>query len=579
MSLEDIKIGLLNDLPGSDWSKLDSALWIRLKGTDVHSSLRPDSSTHKTQIDLTYGASLPEGESPVDDFFPYLKKPEHLRISRPLTFPCSYVKENIENLTPASEHFDLSDQIRTTGMMPRNGANPSLQLHGLESIRPLLPAGSVLLLLHDANSLGYRAIGILKSEDETNLSALQKLAREKPWDKKMFGPTSNSSSTYDLARLVSKTCQTDFSLDRPKLSLLSKNFLIFTGLSGSGKSRAAKQIAEAFSDDPSHYHFAAVGPDWNNRDPLLGYPDGIHPVIYQSTPVLELLIEAGKNENQNKPYFLILDEMNLSHVERYFADFLSAMESDQDEGKKLFLYVGKQRGPIEETILIPPNFFIIGTVNIDETTYQFSPKVLDRANVIEFKMDSKDIEKFFDGGANKIEPGALSAKAGQFVDAAKTSFEDVAIWINDDGRKPFRDEMASLFNILQKFNGEFGYRTLKESSRYIYFHNAYSGIEDEGEKYRDAMDHIIIQKLLPKLHGSRSKLEGILRALLYFCENPDRENLEGLKDDALTAARETNTSLDMLGKDIIGHYELSHDKLRRMCRKLHQDQFVSFADA
>lgn len=357
-------------------------------------------------------------------------------------------------------------------------------------------------------------------------------------------------------------------------ALLTKPFLIFTGLSGSGKSRAAKQFARVFSKDELHYHFVAVGPDWNNRDPLLGYPDGIHPEVYQTTPILELLIKAKKDNTH--PYFLILDEMNLSHVERYFADFLSAMESDE----KIPLYEGAQRGEIPKTISIPPNFFIIGTVNIDETTYQFSPKVLDRANVIEFKMDKKDVGRFFEGSTDEVAAEALAGFAEGFVEDAKTADKVAVNWAAEHGT--FRGEMQALFDLLQHFNAEFGYRTLKECSRYLYFHDKYSELEAE-EKYRDAMDHIIIQKLLPKLHGSRSKLEGILRALLHFCESGEREDLPGLKAAALKASAETNISLDMLGKkdgtDFEGHYELSHDKLRRMCRKLHQDQFVSFADA
>lgn len=358
-------------------------------------------------------------------------------------------------------------------------------------------------------------------------------------------------------------------------SLTSKKFLIFTGLSGSGKSRAAKQIAKAFSTDPLRYLFAAVGPDWNNRDPLLGYPDGIQDKIYQATPVLELLIKAKDDGDQ--PYFLILDEMNLSHVERYFADFLSAMESDEE----LSLYEGAQRGTTPRTIPIPKNVFIIGTVNIDETTYQFSPKVLDRANVIEFKMDKGDVKKFFGGSTGEILPGSLKDSAEQFVIDAKTEDSKAVAWAA--ARAGFQKEMQALFEILQNFNGEFGYRTLKESSRYLYFHDMYSSIEKDEEKYTDAMDHIIIQKLLPKLHGSRSKLEGVLRALLHFCESGDRKDMEELQAAALDAAEKTTTSLNMLGKkdgeDFDGHYKLSHDKLRRMCIKLHQDQFVSFADA
>jgi 5-methylcytosine-specific restriction protein B len=110
-----------------------------------------------------------------------------------------------------------------------------------------------------------------------------------------------------------------------------------------------------------------------------------------------LLIEAVKKENEKKPFFLILDEMNLSHVERYFADFLSIMESNDS----IKLYTGNKRKSIdgleiELEMSWPKNLFIIGTVNIDETTYMFSPKVLDRANVIEFRITNDEI-KFFLG--------------------------------------------------------------------------------------------------------------------------------------------------------------------------------------
>lgn len=357
-----------------------------------------------------------------------------------------------------------------------------------------------------------------------------------------------------------------------EISILAKRFLIFTGLSGSGKSRVAKQIALTLSAVDSQYHFAAVGPDWNNRDPLLGYPDGIHPTVYQTTPVLELLIRADKPENQNKPFFLILDEMNLSHVERYFADFLSAMES----GEKITLYEGGNRGATPPSIALPPNLFIIGTVNIDETTYQFSPKVLDRANVIEFKMDKGDVGKFFAGSSVVDDFGAMAGIAEEFVSDAKTNDQVAIDWAAE--HPSFATEMEVLFKILQNFNGEFGFRTLKESSRYLYFHNKYSVIEDDNAKYQDAMDCIILQKLLPKLHGSRSKVEGILRALLHFCETTDRD-LEKLEQASLAAAAKTDISLDQLGAEMIGHYKQSHHKLKRMCKKLHQDQFVSFADA
>ncbi|MBZ0213240.1 MAG: hypothetical protein K8H99_05520, partial [Nitrospirae bacterium] len=121
-----------------------------------------------------------------------------------------------------------------------------------------------------------------------------------------------------------------------------------------------------------------VGADWTGNENLLGYPDGIDAQVYRSTPILDFVLRAC--DDPDRPYFLILDEMNLSHVERYFADFLSAMESGEG---MIPLYQGQDRKAdrdIPQTLHLPRNLFVIGTVNVDETTYMFSPKVLDRAN-------------------------------------------------------------------------------------------------------------------------------------------------------------------------------------------------------
>ncbi|MBK7373936.1 MAG: hypothetical protein IPJ09_21465 [Saprospiraceae bacterium] len=174
-------------------------------------------------------------------------------------------------------------------------------------------------------------------------------------------------------------------------SLLTKPFVILTGLSGSGKTKLAQAFAMWICEDENQYCIVPVGADWTNREPLLGFPNALEREKYvkPDNRVLDLIIEANKNEN--KPYFLILDEMNLSHVERYFADFLSVMESKE--------YISLHSGTSEwngvpAKIGLPKNLFIIGTVNIDETTYMFSPKVLDRANVIEFRVTAKEMEAF-----------------------------------------------------------------------------------------------------------------------------------------------------------------------------------------
>lgn len=129
-----------------------------------------------------------------------------------------------------------------------------------------------------------------------------------------------------------------------------------------------------------------VGADWTDNTKMFGFYNPLEEK-YVSTPALDFILQAIKNPEI--PYFLILDEMNLSHVERYFSDFLSAMESDEEiplyrlsKDKEID---EEQSEEIPEKIKLPKNLFVTGTVNIDETTYMFSPKVLDRSNVVEYK--------------------------------------------------------------------------------------------------------------------------------------------------------------------------------------------------
>ena len=114
-------------------------------------------------------------------------------------------------------------------------------------------------------------------------------------------------------------------------ALCTKPFLILTGLSGSGKTKLAQAFTYWITENEKQYCLIPVGADWTNREPLLGFSNSLEPGKYikPENRVIDLIIEAGKEENADKPFFLILDEMNLSHVERYFADFLSVMESNE----------------------------------------------------------------------------------------------------------------------------------------------------------------------------------------------------------------------------------------------------------
>ncbi|MGM0613764.1 MAG: MrcB family domain-containing protein, partial [Bacteroidota bacterium] len=110
-------------------------------------------------------------------------------------------------------------------------------------------------------------------------------------------------------------------------SLLTKPFVILSGLSGSGKTKLAQAFVQWICQNDSQYCILPVGADWTNREPLLGYPNALKPDEYikPDNQALDVIINA--NNHPELPHFLILDEMNMSHVERYFADFLSVMES------------------------------------------------------------------------------------------------------------------------------------------------------------------------------------------------------------------------------------------------------------
>jgi 5-methylcytosine-specific restriction protein B len=119
-------------------------------------------------------------------------------------------------------------------------------------------------------------------------------------------------------------------IKRLAYSLMAKPFVILSGLAGSGKTQLALAFAKCLSENiEEQVCTVSIGADWTNREPLLGYPNALKndEYVLPESGVLQLLMRA--NEDQSKPYFLILDEMNLSVVERYFADFLSAMESGE----------------------------------------------------------------------------------------------------------------------------------------------------------------------------------------------------------------------------------------------------------
>jgi MoxR-like ATPase len=357
-------------------------------------------------------------------------------------------------------------------------------------------------------------------------------------------------------------------------SLCTKPFVICSGLSGSGKTKLAQAFAQWITSDESQYVIVPVGADWTNREPLLGYPNALNKEEYVSPEngVLDLMVRAKQNieniEEPTKPYFLILDEMNLSHVERYFADFLSTMESgDTIPLHKILPEPTKDLNTIPQTLKLPQNLFIIGTVNIDETTYMFSPKVLDRANTIEFRLTEKDLADFIASDI-KLDMELLKAQGANMSDG----FMAMALQKTDKNLKPSEADLKLFFSELKKSGAEFGYRTASEIGRLMYM------LKELGESGDNLLDIAIMQKLLPKLHGSRSKLNTALTTLAKFCVKDAVKDFDGKDEDF----RKTYfIPFDKLPTDSLDKikYKISFEKISRMHKNAMENGFTSYAEA
>ena len=362
-------------------------------------------------------------------------------------------------------------------------------------------------------------------------------------------------------------------------------------------------MAETFCDsDDSDLVSAmvAVGADWTDSRAVVGFVNHLrsaklngvtesHPV-YQSTGVLDLMLAASQKKEW--PHFLILDEMNLSHVERYFADFLSAMEARQgmirlhdegprdDTGFRLPRFENDPLG-VPREIPYPPNLFVIGTVNIDETTYMFSPKVLDRAHVIEFQVDSDDIRGFL-GEPKELETPAPAGEAAAraFLQLSQDARSGKLDPLKDPEKTEITNHLINLLEILQRGRFEFAYRTANEVTRYLRVcrHLAADKAAWSEEGWKTSLDDEILQKILPKLHGSRNRLGPLLGALACYLHAGDRKAADDYfpAEGAELAAKSIgDQEFRAMGK-AEALFPRSFSKIRMMSEILVEEQFVSF---
>lgn len=289
------------------------------------------------------------------------------------------------------------------------------------------------------------------------------------------------------------------------LSLKTKPFVILAGISGTGKSKIVRLFANALgaTTENNQFNLISVRPDWNDGCDLIGYKNLNDEFI--EGQLTKTIIEASKPENKDKPYFICLDEMNLARVEYYLSDYLSVIESRQKVGQEIITDKLVQ----DKDLHIPENIYLIGTVNMDDTTFTFSRKVLDRANTIEFS--DVNLENLF-GDSDNENTETLNIN-NHFL---KTNYLKT-IDIEEEYReyaKEVNKKIIEINEILKKSKKQFAYRVRDEILFYM-IENKKSELLDENL----AFDYQIMQKILPAINGSERSIEKILVDLFNFiCE-------------------------------------------------------------
>ncbi|MFE4713232.1 MrcB family domain-containing protein [Paenibacillus sp. NPDC056722] len=361
------------------------------------------------------------------------------------------------------------------------------------------------------------------------------------------------------------------------LSLKTKPFVILAGISGTGKTRLVKLFAEALgaTGDNGQFTLIPVRPDWSDPADLLGYKDLSG--RFKPGPLTEVLVEARQPENAHKPYFICLDEMNLARVEHYFSDLLSVLETqDWQEGKI------RTQDLISSTLLdkpedqvkygslgIPENVFLIGTVNMDETTHPFSKKVLDRANTLEFNYinlqqypDMSEQEET-DDTADLAELNHLFLRSDylQLVDAFDVNKELVI---------RTTERLVKINALLEDIHAHVGFRVRDAICFYMIYNERYKLMGEE-----EAFDWQLLQKILPRIQGSHSSVRRVLLNLMKVALGTGSGvtvDISKLMDDASPlymkwAAGQTPPT---------AVHPQSARKLAFMLRRLEEDGFTSY---
>lgn len=390
-------------------------------------------------------------------------------------------------------------------------------------------------------------------------------------------------------------------------ALRTKPFMLLAGISGTGKSRIVRKLAQATTTQqyeheedrwkdnrPENFELIQVKPNWHNSMDVVGFYSNISKK-YEFTTFVEFIAKAWLHKET--PYFLCLDEMNLAPVEEYFAEYLSAIESrsiDKDgnyitdpiikpfldfdsdeEGTKTKVsdqMIAKLIGSLDteekcklaehfrkKGLTLPPNLMVIGTVNMDETTFSFSRKVLDRAMSIE--MNEVDYDKFLSGESEQFplltDKNELLVKRPQHASEVKENIDGARI-IN------YLKDVNTLF---EGTPFQLGYRAANEAMLYVAASRDFAGDEFSVE---NALDEFTLMKILSRIEGDDSRLD--------IDDNDSR--IEAIGIDNITDNGEDGINLlnclRAIVRKHIGDDTATEKKINTMYRTLRHEHFVSY---
>lgn len=439
-----------------------------------------------------------------------------------------------------------------------------------------------------------------------------------------------------------------FKMEKAKYlsALRTKPFMLLAGISGTGKSRIVREFAfkscpvelqDADGTEPGNYCMIEVKPNWHDSTELLGYWSNLNKQ-YMFTKFVKFLIKAKMYPET--PFFVCLDEMNLAPVEQYFAEFLSVLETrkhiennegevciksgvlvdkeyfkkvgevgnnslghayptcqtDRDIYMKLFDIVDKaemEKVPANDAktltevgLTLPENVFIVGTVNMDDTTHQFSRKVIDRAMTIE--MNGGNLADIFSDKDELVyaeQPLTMDNLQAKYVSAKEVltlcstvkDNEDIRNYIKGNGKEGLPQRLEEINKVLNGTPFTVSYRVMNELT--IYLAVLLDQAEEKGEEVtldsfkgyvETAIDKILLMKILPRVEGDDE---------MFHISDKER-NANELSDQAEDGHE--FTKLDWLKQIAPQHNEdnqdeyMAVDKLSEMIERLNRQSFTRF---